>query len=103
MSSELRNPNRGRASRSKAALADLQPCREPADPAGLKPAGSSWSAYLAGFRPASQQHQHRPAGVPPGWSAQGWRCYLRQIAEACEPLHPERATELRRQAEGIAP
>lgn len=37
--------------------------------------------------------------IPSGWSLAGYRCYVKQLAEACEPLHPARSVCLRRMLE----
>jgi hypothetical protein len=43
----------------------------------------------------------RPAPCPPGWRPESWRSRLLALADACEPYHAERATELRRMAQGL--
>lgn len=41
------------------------------------------------------------AHVNPGWRPWDWAARLRQLAERCEKLHPQRAAELRAWAEAI--
>lgn len=43
----------------------------------------------------------RPAGVPRGWSADGWRKYMLHMAESCERMCPEKSAEYRRKADEI--
>lgn len=41
------------------------------------------------------------AHVNPGWRPQDWAARLRQLAERCEAIHPERAADLRAWAEAV--
>ncbi len=39
--------------------------------------------------------------VPDGWTAESWRLRLRQMADACESLVPDKAVQLRAWADNI--
>lgn len=43
------------------------------------------------------------AFLPHGWSAAGWACHLRSVAESCRPFNPARADELDAMAESFVP
>jgi len=56
--------------------------------------GAAQVCSLHGYKP-----EHPVDGVPSGWSLDGWRKYLLDLATSCEPLHPEKAAEYRCKAE----
>ena len=43
----------------------------------------------------------RPWIVPAGWTVEAWCWNLRRVAEACEGMHPDLASEYRAAAEKL--
>lgn len=43
----------------------------------------------------------KPPGVPAGWSVDGWRKHLLHMADSCERMNAEKASEYRRKAQAL--
>jgi hypothetical protein len=47
------------------------------------------------------QTKIRQGYVERGWQPRGWAARLRQLADRCEAMHPDRAAELRQWADNV--
>jgi hypothetical protein len=76
------------------------PLKNPPDGAENAVCGDSGDSGVCGGRGGDYRD---PAGenVPDGWTPTAWADRLRQLADKCETIHPERAAELRARAEAI--